>query len=48
MNGKMVERSMFLPDTKLSFDLSRVAKGVYMIQIINGTDSYRARIVIQE
>jgi hypothetical protein len=48
MSGKLVQSKNFMPDTKLSFDLSGVAKGVYMIQIVNGAERYMARIVVQE
>ncbi len=48
MNGKVIERKHFMPDTKLSFDLSYVPKGVYMVQIANGGDVYKAKVTIQE
>jgi hypothetical protein len=48
MTGKLVERKTFLPGTKLTFNLDYVAKGTYVIQVMNGSDIYRARIVVQE
>lgn len=46
-NGKVVERKVFMPDTKLTFNLNYVAKGTYLVQIVNGTDVYKTRVVIQ-
>lgn len=48
VNGKVIEHKRFLPDSKLTFDIGYVAKGMYMVQIVNGSDVYRARITIQE
>ena len=46
INGKLIERKMFMPDSKLTFDLNYVAKGVYMVEVKNGTQVYRAKVTI--
>jgi hypothetical protein len=46
MTGKLIERKMFMPDSKLIFDLGYVAKGIYLIQVKNGTNVYRAKVTI--
>jgi hypothetical protein len=47
MQGKVVDQKTFLPDSKLTFDLGSVAKGVYLIQVMNGDNIYRSRVVVQ-
>jgi hypothetical protein len=47
MQGKVVTQKTFLPDSKLTFDLGGVAKGVYLIQVQNGENIYRSRISVQ-
>jgi hypothetical protein len=47
MNGKLIERKSFLPDSKLSFDLSYAPKGTYMVLVSNGQKLYKARVTIQ-
>ena len=46
MSGKVVSQKSFLPDTKLTFDLSNVAKGMYLIQVQNGENIYRGRVTV--
>ena len=46
MGGRLIEKVQFLPDTKLSFDLGYAPKGTYMIQIVNGTEVYKAKVTI--
>lgn len=48
MLGKLVQKQRFMPDAQLVFDLHSVAKGVYTIQVQNGTTIYRALVTIQE
>jgi hypothetical protein len=47
-SGKLIQRVQFLPDTKLSFDMSYAPSGTYMIQISNGADVYKTKVTIQK
>jgi hypothetical protein len=47
MTGRIIEQKRFMPETELRFDLGHVAQGVYMLQVVNGGQTYRARVVIQ-
>lgn len=46
MSGKTVRKVQFNPYARLEFDLADIAAGVYMVQVKNGNDIYRALITI--
>jgi hypothetical protein len=48
MAGKVIQRVRFMPDVQLSFDLGDIARGVYMVQIKNGDNTYRALVSVQQ
>ncbi|WP_276133024.1 choice-of-anchor L domain-containing protein [Polluticoccus soli] len=43
--GRKLQTKVFDGSSKLSFDMTKEAKGVYMIEVVNGTSVYRSRIV---
>lgn len=47
MSGKVVKRKNFMPEEQLKFSMPDVADGMYMIEVLNSNEIYRARIVIQ-
>lgn len=46
MTGKLIARKTFESGSKLNFDLQYAPKGVYLIQLVNGEDTYRSKISI--
>jgi hypothetical protein len=47
MSGRTIQRQSFEGENKLNFDLSSQSKGVYMVEIINGAEVHRTRVVKQ-
>ena len=47
MSGRTIQRQSFEGENKLNFDLSSQSKGVYMVEIINGKEVHRTRVVKQ-
>jgi hypothetical protein len=45
ISGRKLQTKSFDGASKLSFDMTKEAKGIYMIEVVNGTDVYRSRIV---
>jgi hypothetical protein len=46
MNGRTVEKNNFNADTKLSVDLNHLPNGIYIMQVMNGTEAYRIRVAL--
>jgi hypothetical protein len=47
MSGRIIEKKAFLPEMELRFDLSSVAKGIYMIHVQNGDNTYRTKVSVK-
>lgn len=47
MMGKIVKRVDNIRDTKLQTSMNEVADGVYMVELMNETESFRVRVVIK-
>jgi hypothetical protein len=45
IRGRMIQAKSFSGANKLSFDMSKEAKGLYMVEVIDGASIYRSRIV---
>lgn len=48
VSGQVVYRNKVSDTQKVSIDLSNNAQGIYMIQVVSGTDTYHARVNIQQ
>lgn len=47
INGQVVYNNTVTDVTKLSVNMDNIAKGVYLVQVVSGHDSYHTRLVIQ-
>ena len=45
--GKVIERRLAKDERKLQFDLSKVARGVYMVKVITPEKTYTSRVTLQ-
>lgn len=48
VSGQVVYRNTVSGTQKVSIDLSGKAQGIYMIQVVTGTDTYHAKVNIQQ
>lgn len=48
VSGQVVYRNAVSGTQKVSIDLSNNAKGIYMIQVVSGTNTYHTRVSIQQ
>ncbi len=47
MAGKVIKTLTFMPDAQLKFSMPEVADGMYMLEVINNDEIYRARMIIK-
>jgi hypothetical protein len=47
VSGRIIERRVVMGENAISFNLSKVAQGMYMIQVAIGNERYQSRITIE-
>lgn len=45
--GKIIERRMVENERKVAFDLSKLARGVYMVKVVTADKTYTSRVTLQ-